>query len=206
MIPTIRLFACCTLASLLAFPALADEGLYLRLTGGASLMDEDVFSDIDFDPGYMGTAAIGYNWFFPENVADLRIELEGGYRFNDTDSFTNLPLDGDVETFSAMINGYFDFRTTWPVVPYLGVGFGAARVMYEDDGASGAVDPIDDNDTVFAYQVMGGFNYDLGSNLAFGFEYRYFESERLALTDIMGATIEPRYSQHGVLATITLGF
>ena len=99
MTSTIRLFACCTLASLLAFPAVA----------------------------YMATAAIGYNWFFPENIADLRIELEGGYRFNDTDSLNNLPLDGEVETFSAMVNGYFDFRTTWPVVPYLGLGFGAAR-------------------------------------------------------------------------------
>ena len=78
--------------------------------------------------------------------------------------------------------------------------------MYEDDGAGGAVNPLDDNDTVFAYQVMGGFNYDLGSNLALGIEYRYFESERLELRDIVGTTIEPEYKQHGVLATITLGF
>ena len=201
----IRLCAGIALASLFASPAFADEGLYLRITGGASLMDEDVFVDIDFDPGYMGSAAVGYNWFFPENVADVRVELEGSYRYNDTNSIGTLPLDGDVQAFGVMVNGYFDFRTNWVVVPYLGAGFGAARVMYEDNGA-GALNPIDDNDTKFAYQVMGGFNYDLGSNLALGIEYRYFESERLELRDTVGTTIEPEYKQHGVLATITIGF
>ena len=193
------------LASVFASPALAGEGLYLRLGGGASLVDEDVFVDVDFDPGYMATAAVGYNWFFPESIADLRVELEGSYRFNDTNSLGNLALDGEAEVFGAMVNSYVDFRTTWPVVPYLGVGFGAARVMYEDNGA-GITPPIDDNDTEFTYQVMGGFNYDLNDHMAIGVEYRYFQTEGLELWDTAGTVFTPQYKQHSVLATITLGF
>ncbi len=206
----VRLCVGIAFTGLFAFPAHADEGLYLRLAGGASHIDEDVFSDVDFDLGYMGSAAIGYNWFFPESIADLRIELEGSYRYNETDTLNNglggVPLDGEAEAFTAMVNGYFDFRTTWPVVPYLGAGIGASRVSYQDDGGGGAIDPIDATDTKFAYQVMGGFNYDLGSNLALGVEYRYLEVERLDMRDVMGIAINPEYQQHAVLLTMTLGF
>lgn len=200
-----RLCVCAAFATVFTSSAMADEGLYLRLGAGGSHVDDDVFTDVDFDIGYMGTASVGYNWFFPESFADLRVELEGSYRNNDTDSLGSLDLDGQVETFGAMVNGIIDIRTTWPVVPYLGIGFGYARVMYEDDGA-GITAPIDDNDTEFAYQVMGGFNYDLSSNLAVGIEYRYFETERLDLRDSLGASFNPEYKQHSVLATVTLGF
>lgn len=206
----VRLCVGIALTGLFAAPAQADEGLYLRFGGGLSHIDRDVFSDVDFEPGYMGSAAIGYNWFFPESVADLRIELEGSYRFNETDTLNNglggLPLDGEAEAITAMVNGYFDFRTTWPVVPYVGAGIGASRVSYQDDGAAAAIQPIDATDIKFAYQVMGGLNYDLGSNLAVGIEYRYLEVERLEMRDIVGVAINPEYQQHSVLATITLGF
>ena len=53
---------------------------------------------------------------------------------------------------------------------------------------------------------MGGFNYDLGANLALGIEYRYLEVERLEMRDNVGNAINPEYQQHSVLATITVGF
>lgn len=193
------------LASLISMPALAGEGLYLRLGAGGNHADEDVFSDVDFEFGYVGTAAIGYNWFFPELIADLRVELEGSYRYNDTDTLGNLSLDGDATVYGAMVNAYADIRTTLPVVPYLGVGFGAARLDYEDDGA-GVVAPIDDHDTKFAYQVMAGVNYNVATDLALGLEYRFFEAERYGLQDDVGNDIRPEYNSHSFMLNVTLGF
>lgn len=205
MNPISRLSVGALLASLVSLPALADEGPYLRLGAGGNHVDDDVFSDVDFEFGYVGTAAFGYNWFFPDALADLRVELEGSYRYNDTDSLGNLSLDGDATVYGAMINGYIDIKTTLPVVPYLGVGAGAARLDYEDDGA-GVIPPIDDHDVKFAYQVMGGINYDLGSNLALGLEYRFFEAERYQLQDDVGNNIRPEYNSHSFMLTMTLGF
>ena len=200
-----RLCAGVVFASLISMPALADEGLYLRLGAGANHGDDDVFSDVDFELGYVGTAAVGYNWFFPDLLADLRVELEGSYRYNDTDTLSGFSLDGDATVYGAMVNAYADIRTTLPVVPYLGVGFGAARLDYEDDGA-GLVPPIDDHDTKFAYQVMGGVNYNLAEDLALGLEYRFFEAERYDLVDTVGNDIRPEYNSHSFMLTVTVGF
>lgn len=206
MKPFVRLCACAALASLFAPVALADEGLYLRLAAGGGDVDEDSFGSADFELGYVGSAAIGYSWFFPESIADLRIELEGSYRYNDVDTVAGLSADGEVEAYSAMVNGYFDFRTNLVVVPYLGVGFGGTNIRYEDDGAGGALSSIDDHDTVFAYQVMAGITYDLGDNLGIGLEYRFLETEDFELSTSTGGTFEDDYNHHSVLVTLTLGF
>ena len=152
----VRLYVCAALACLFAPAALAD-GLYLRLAAGGGLVDEDSVGSADFDAGYVGSAAVGYNWFFPESIADLRIEVEGAYRYNDIDDISGLSADGEIQAFSAMINGYFDIRNTWVIVPYVGAGFGATNVRLDHDGSGGAFATIDDNDTVFSYQVMAGF-------------------------------------------------
>ena len=200
-----RLCVCAALASLFAPAAMAD-GLYLRLAAGGGHVDEDSFGGAEFDYGYVGSAAIGYNWFFPESVADLRLELEGSYRFNDLDQISGLSADGDTEAYSAMINGYFDIRNTWVIVPYVGAGFGATNVRFDSDGAGGAFATFDDNDTVFAYQVMAGFNYFIGDNMAVGLEYRFLETEDFELTNSVGGTFEDDYNHHSALVTFTLGF
>ncbi len=200
-----RLCVCAALASLFAPAALA-EGPYLRLAAGGGHVDEDSVGAGDFEEGYVGSAAVGFTLFFPESVADMRFELEGSYRANDLEDIAGISADGDVQAYSAMINGYFDFRNTWDIVPYLGAGFGATNVRYDHDGAGGAFPTLDDNDTVFAYQVMAGFFYGLGDNLFLGLEYRFLETEEFELTDSLGGTFEDEYNHHSALLTLTLGF
>lgn len=201
----VRLCVCAALTCLFAPAALAD-GLYLRLGAGGGHVDEDSVGNADFEPGYVGTAAVGYNWFFPESIADLRIELEGSYRANDIDDISAISADGDIEAYSGMINGYFDFRNTWIIVPYVGAGFGATHIKLDHDGAGGAFPTIDDDDTVFAYQFMAGFNYDLGDNLAIGLEYRFLETESFELANSAAGTFEDEYDHHSALVTLTFGF
>lgn len=202
----VRLCVGMALASLFASPALADEGLYLRLGAGSGLVDEEIFASIEFESGYVGFAAVGYNWFFPESIADLRMEIEASYRYNDVDLLAGQPSGGQSQVFSAMLNGYLDVRTTWPVVPYFGAGLGAAQIRYEDDGAGGLLLTTDDVDTVFAYQVMGGINYDLSDNLAVGAEYRFFQTESFELSNSAGGVFSDIYDNHSVMLTLTLGF
>lgn len=202
----VRLCIAAALAGLVVPPAQADAGPYLRFGAGAGFVDEDSFSGSLFEDGYMGTASIGYNWFFPEQIADLRIELEASYRDNDLESISTIPAVGRARAYSAMVNGLFDFRTTWPFVPYLGAGIGATRIQYDDNGG-GLFATIDDHDTVFAYQVMGGFNYNLSSGLALGVEYRFLETENFELnTSVPGAVFRSDYNHHSVMTTLTLGF
>ncbi len=202
----VRLCLCAALAGLVAPSALADEGLYLRLAAGGGHVDEDSYGNFDFELGYVGSAAIGYNWFFPENFADFRVELEGSYRYNDVDELVGVSSDGETQAFSLMINGFFDIRTNLVVVPYFGAGFGATQIRHEDDGAGGVFVTIDDHDTVFAYQMMAGLTYDLGDNLAVGIEYRFLETEEFELSTSAGSTLRDEYDHHSALVTLTLGF
>ena len=206
MKPIARLCACAALASFFASSALADEGLYLRFAGGYGHVDEDSYGNFDLEDGFVGSAAIGYNWFFPESIADLRLELEGAYRYNDINDLAGTSYDGEVQAFSAMVNGYFDIRTNLPVVPYVGAGFGATNIRHEDDGAGGTGVIFDDHDTAFTYQVMAGFNYDFGDNLAVGFEYRFLETEEVTISHSGGGALRDEYNHHSALVTLTLGF
>lgn len=202
-----RLCVAAALSSLFAPSALADAGLYLRFAAGAGFVDQDSFGAVDFESGYTGSAAVGYNWFLPENIADLRMELEASYRYNDVDTILSLPADGEAQVFSVMLNGYFDFRTNLPFVPYIGAGLGAAQIRYTDDGAGGLLgSTIDDHDTVFAFQSMVGVNYDLASGMALGLEYRFLETENFTFVDSLGFGFVDNYDNHSALLTLTLGF
>jgi len=202
----VRLCASAAFASLFASSALADEGLYLRFGAGSGHVDKESFGSAEFDIGYAATASVGYSWFFPESIADLRVELEGSYRHNDLDQIAGLSATGKLRTYSAMLNGIFDFRTTWPVVPYVGGGLGATQLRYQDDGANGFFPSIDDHDTVFAFQVMGGLNFDISDNLSIGAEYRFLETEAFELTTSNGSTFGNYYDHHSLLLTVTVGF
>ena len=195
------------IATILLFigSAQAQEGPYYRFGLGAGIADDGFISNSDFDPGITATAAIGYSRFTPRAVADPRIELELSYRYNATDSLGAQSLDGDAHTFGAMVNGFLDIRTNLPVVPFIGAGYGYAHVRYDDDGA-GVAPPIDDDDTVFAYQLMTGLTYELGGDRSIGFEYRYFDAESLRFTNSGGANVSADYRQHSFMAVLTMRF
>ena len=186
--------------------ALADEGLYLRIGAGVGTIDEDELTTIDFQNGYVGSVAVGYNRFFPQHVADLRVEVEGSARFNDINEINSGSANGDLQAFGAMVNGYFDLRTNLIVVPYVGAGFGALHVRLDHNAAGGAVVAIDDDDTVFAYQVMAGFTYNMGDNLGIGLDYRFMESDRFRVDNVASGTFTGRYNMHSVMLMVTLGF
>ena len=136
----------------------------------------------------------------------MRVELEGSYRYNDIDEIASVSSDGEVQAFSALINGYLDFRTNLVVVPYIGAGVGATHIRHEDNGGGGAVVSIDDHDTALAYQVMAGVSYNMSDNLAIGLEYRFHETEDFILSTSSGPDFEDEYNHHSAMVTVRLDF
>lgn len=167
-----RVIGAAALVALLPAVALAQQGepsrgFYVGAGGGLNLMgkkDVDgpgVSGQIDPGTGWAATVSAGYKFGGP------RVELEGGYRENKADSCPVAGCDGRYQTWSAMGNALYDFRTGWGVTPYVGVGVGAARTDIKGLG----------NNWVFAYQGIAGVTYQVNPSLDVFADYRYFGTE-----------------------------
>lgn len=132
---------------------------------------------IDPDGGPQGGVAFGWATG-PTWLGRRRVEIEFMARVNDVDDFQFNKVflhsnGGDITTYSGMVNVFWDFKQPdrdW--YPYIGVGAGGADITYSSN--VGAFGNKDLNDTVFAYQVMGGVSWRLRSYLEFFAEARYF--------------------------------
>ncbi|HXV19728.1 MAG TPA: outer membrane beta-barrel protein [Desulfuromonadales bacterium] len=151
--------------------------------GGTWLQDANVdfddpalFDDeIEFDNGYNVGGAFGYDYGL------ARLEIELAHRENDVDKIQvdllDFKGDGDFSATSLMLNGYWDFETGSPVVPYIGGGLGFANVSANNVkffDELGAVRYVDDDDNVFAYQLAAGIAFDLNPALTLDLGYRFF--------------------------------
>lgn len=157
--------------------------------------------DTEFDTGYALSASIGRR--FGDNI---RGEIELAFQSNDVETHRNvqaggIPLDsqdvgvlisgapqqgatvgavvadgqGSVETTFLMANVYYDFTGFGDFTPYVGAGIGAGFVSV--DYSPSGVGIVDDDDTVFAYQVIAGGTYDLNDRTAVFAQYRYRATE-----------------------------
>ncbi|WP_078083986.1 outer membrane protein [Microbulbifer mangrovi] len=72
---------------------------------------------------------------------------------------------GDFTADYLFVNAYYDFDAGWSLNPYIGAGLGNAWV--DVDYSPSNVSIIDDDDSVFAYQLMAGLNYQCNEQLEF---------------------------------------
>ncbi|MGE3770399.1 MAG: outer membrane protein [Bdellovibrionales bacterium] len=172
-----RFFLILAAIALSALPATAEAARdkpYFSVKGGANWIQDD--AGIELDTGWDVLGAAGYN--VTENV---RTELEAGWSTADVDG------GGDVDTITAMLNGYYDFNMNSRIKPYLGVGLGAAHQQLTGAGTSWE----------FAYQGMAGAAYDITKATAVTAEYRY-----LGTSDV-GAF---NYDAHKILAGLRFAY
>lgn len=128
---------------------------------------------IDTDSGFGISGAVGYRF---DNV---RAELEVGYHDNDVDGVTvndvDLPVDGSIDTWRFVLNGYYDFPTGSRFRPYVGGGAGLAILSANDVSATipnlGELS-IDDSSTSFLFQFKAGVGYDFTDTLNAFLGYR----------------------------------
>jgi len=190
--------------------AVAAAGPYLSIQGGATwVQDADfdydlpspfsVSGEAEFDTGFNVGLAAGYDYGM------ARLEGEITYRENDfdklkarfsgfgsgTDGTFEGDVDGEVNSLSFMVNGFWDFENQSSVTPYLGAGLGLANVEVKGD------DFDKDDDTVFAYQFAAGVAFAMTPYLSLDLGYRYFATEDPELDDDgIGASYETEYQTH----------
>lgn len=183
--------------SLAAAPANAAHfnGWYISLEVGANWIDDDdaiVVDDIttasfpefvgttDHDTGWAGLGSLGYAW------NNWRVELELGFRSNESSVLfvdTAAPFDPnfvdsfDLDEFSQMVNLIYDFRLGERWSLSLGAGVGGDLVDVEHNSAPGNDFVIDDDDYVFAWQLIAGVNYAITPRSELFLNYRFFNAD-----------------------------
>lgn len=141
------------------------------------------------DYHYGGLAAVGYQWIEEESPAGFRLEVEGGYRRSYLEGYVDISdtyyaADGYLETGSVMGNAYVDFHLGESFSPYVGGGFGAARLARRDVDLVALGLPITNKFTyTTAYQVMAGVGYKLSPGTVLGLELRYMQLQPFSFPD-----------------------
>ena len=194
-------------AMLLSFNAHA-QNWYVQINGmGTFVEDADntdptgtITSEHDFGGG--GGAAAGYA------LGPVRLEGEVAYRSNGVDDLiafgisaesVGLIVDGSIDSFAFMVNGWYDVtQIGGPVVPYLGGGVGFAVVTL-DDVSLGGIPVVDDSDTVFAYQVGAGVHWNINPQFALDVGYRLMATTDPDFRAVDGSRFESEYRTHNFL-------
>jgi opacity protein-like surface antigen len=201
---------------LLASSAYAHNGFYLGGHGALVLLDEarnDSSAgrfNLSFDSGYQWGAVLGVDLrdAYP-SIGIGRIEIEVSQRSNDADEISFLDsaaaASGRVRVESLMFNTFGEHRQSLPWIPYVGAGVGVARVRMDNVSTLGGT-VIDDEDTVFAWQVGAGIGLQAFRHLAFDLGYRYFQAVDPKFTDTLGVASRSRYRAHSVLLGARLMF
>jgi len=182
------------------------DGWYASASAGLALMENSSnrsglshFDTSPDNPGFAVTGALGR-----ELGNGFRAEGEIGYRQIGIDHVTTYgegfpsgSATGDSSALSLMANGYYDFSTGGPFTPFVGAGLGVARVGLTDLSI-GARPLVDDHDTDFAYQAMGGVSYRLTANGAIFTEYRYFAVNDPTFDTVGGGQVHSDFATHNV--------
>jgi opacity protein-like surface antigen len=167
---------------------------YLSLFGGYTNLTpitvSDPFNDFRFemDDGFGAGVALGQ--FQGRN---LRTEIEFSYRENDLASLTSptnvafiAPAldEALLRSYTGMANVMWEF-IEFPsdvIKPYVGAGFGFVNVQAEASlGGANALAGIDESDSSFGYQAIGGLNFRASESLDLFAEYRYLKADSLQL-------------------------
>lgn len=145
--------------------------------GGAGLPAN---TEIEFDSDVGAVGAVG--WHFSNG---LRAELEFSYLDVDIDTISGGGLSaaatGSVEAYSGMFNLLYELDLDGHSIrhldrfhPYVGAGIGFSNIdaTLTIGGVTGS-----DDDTVFAYQFIGGLAIDVTDTISITTDYRYFATE-----------------------------
>lgn len=121
-------------------------------------------------------------------------------------------ISGDYSAFTFMANGYYDFDLGSDWKPYVGGGIGFSRISLDANSVATGRLLVDDDDTVFAYQVAGGVGYEFalsqGRSVTVSLDYRYFgtESPTFESKVVPGRDFETEIDGHDISVGLRYGF
>ena len=168
----------------------AGGGLHLQNDVDGSTVSNASYS-IEFDPGFVGQAALGTNL-----GQDFRVEAEAAYRTADYDQATaggtTVTPTNDLKMATGMVNLLYDVQLGSSFVPYVGAGLGLAQLSSSDTTIGGLLAKGKDS-TEAAYQAMVGVTYQYDQSWNLGLDARYIgtSDEDVSATAI---TLNVRYN------------
>lgn len=202
--------------------AQSTRGPYIGFAGGVNLLNDSDFDilagvnvDNEYDPGYAIAGFLGYDFGPVWSLGGVRVEGEISYRLNDIDVHSVGALggdqpgsDGDASALAFMANVYHDFSTETRFQPYFGGGLGVAIIDFSDYGIAAVPDVLDDEDTTFAWQLIGGVAYEISNRLSVGLEYRYFSAEPRLTSSTATSSVsnDVDYDNHSVMLRLNHRF
>jgi len=160
-------------------------GAYIAANFGVSVIEDGDLSSPDYAPPAVVGAELSYDTGIGLSLAvghalkGVRYEGEVSYFRTDVDEVNGIdsggnkiviPLNGDITTTALMANVYKDFDTGTEFRPFVGLGVGAANLDME-------INQMSDDDTVFAFQLLLGFGYQVAEKTRFDLSYRFFTTD-----------------------------
>lgn len=167
-------------------------GAYVELFGGISAPRNDDISlrsdiagfaspsilNVSQNTGFLGGVALGFEIF-----EDVRTELEFSYQrnglgdFSASGAFAGQPFNSDASFQTATVFGNvwfdLDFLGGDRIKPYIGGGVGLGVIDANLFDNLGAIQDIDVDGAVFAYQLGFGLNFGITQRLDLGAGYRF---------------------------------
>ncbi len=201
----------------------AQSGWYFSGFGGANWVDStdfDITAPVaanvvnSYDTGFLAGGAIGYDWGSLSGPIGMRLEGEFSYRGNDVDSHNvgggganalGAAL-GETNVIAGMANVLFDLDTGSPFEFYAGGGLGVANVDFDSHGVDVVGIVMNDDDTVFAWQLIAGVGFEIMPDMMLDVQYRHFRADDVSLTAVSGASSSTDYVSNAVVAGIRWSF
>jgi opacity protein-like surface antigen len=125
----------------------------------ADVTEPGVTAELESDTDVAVGIAIGHAY-----SNNIRAEIEFAYQKNHADTYNKSSVKSDAtgytSSYAGLLNCYYDFINDSSFIPFITAGIGYAKVKLDDFNYSGSGAPnIDDDDAVFAYQVVVGVGY-----------------------------------------------
>ena len=90
------------------------------------------------------------------------------------------PLTGDFQALTFKANAFYDIDLGFAWKPYVGGGIGLTKISVDVSSGTTGAKLVDDNATVFSYQVGGGVGYEFplpeDRSVTVSLDYRYFDA------------------------------
>jgi OOP family OmpA-OmpF porin len=208
------------LSCAVAFPASSEVG-YLEYSAGASFVPNQnltgssptssgLAGSIRPEAGYVVGAAVGFN-VFELGDAGLRAEIAIDYRQSDVDGMNAVgeatSAKGEIGLLTTMVNGYVDYDLDdlgVPIVPFLGIGIGYGRIEVDAQNTNSVL-RINDQASVFAWNVMTGATIPYTKTIDFEVAYRYVATEDPELDARVSGIGPTRFDSEYDAHELTLG-
>lgn len=126
-----------------------------------------------YDPGFGVGLSLGKACRF------WRAEVEFFFRKSNVMEVAWSPATGYVRDFSVMVNGFWDFEipiTDW--MWYIGAGVGVSA--HQRVSCSDSIGLEKESDTLFAWQAMTGFSYEIIKDVYISLGYRLFSTPKVS--------------------------